>query len=393
MNRSSSRYRAPRSGPGAAEDRNERPLQPGSFLGQGRLIGAAGFLPVWGVVGVLLAVAAVVAPNTLSSTAFSEIRPFMTFLAVAALGQMLVVMTGGIDLSVPSVISMVGAVMLGVSAGDDAGIATAIAVCLAWAVAIGLANGVLVGYLGLNPLIVTLAVGQIVFGATASYRSGIAHESGVPPALASWAGQRVFGATWIFWCGVGLTLVVATILARTTVGRRLQVVGANREAAWIAGVDVRRYTAAAYVAAAVLYAAAGILLASFIRTPTLEVGAPYLLGPIAAVVIAGASLRGGLASALSTWAAAFALTFLATMLRVLGLPSALQFVVFGGAIAAGMVISGDRIVGLVGHLTLRPAASPGSVEADERRAGDASPSFPPSNSSPSSPEASGDAER
>jgi ribose transport system permease protein len=321
---------------------------------------------VWGVLAVLCAVAALIAPNTLSSTAFSEIRPFMTFLAIASLGQMLVIMTGGIDLSVPSVISMVGTVMLGVSGGQDGGLAAAVLVCLVWAAVIGLVNGLLVGYLGLNPLIATLAVGQIVLGATASYRTGIAHESAVPPALASWAGQRVLGATWIFWCGVALTLVLATVLARTTMGRRLQVVGANREAAWIAGVNVRRYTAAAYVAAALLYAVAGILLAAFLRSPTLEVGAPYLLGPIAAVVIAGASLRGGLASALSTWAAAFALTFLATMLRVMGLPSALQFVVFGGAIAAGMVISGDRIVGLVGHLALRSAPSrAGPAERDK----------------------------
>lgn len=368
---------ASRSGPDPAEDRS------GRLLPRGRLLGAAGFLPVWGVVGVLGVVAAVVAPNTLSSTAFSEIRPFTTFLAIAALGQMLVVMTGGIDLSVPSVISMVGTVLLGVSAGDDGGLATAIVVCLAWAVAIGLLNGVLVGYLRLNPLIVTLAVGQIAFGATANYRTGIAHESGVPPALASWASQRVLGATPIFWCGVAFTLIVATILARTIVGRRLQVVGANREAAWIAGVNVRRYTAAAYVAAAVLYASAGILLASFIRTPTLEVGTPYLLGPIAAVVIAGASLRGGLASALSTWAAAFALTFLATMLRVLGFPSALQFVVFGGAIAAGMVISGDRIVALVGHFSLRSTSSaPDSLPPHEGGVDEPSPSSSPPSPSP-----------
>jgi ribose transport system permease protein len=367
---SSALQRAARSGPNAVRDRNGLTLQ------HGRLLGAAGFLPVWGVLAVLCAVAAFIAPNTLSSTAFSEIRPFMTFLAIASLGQMLVIMTGGIDLSVPSVISMVGTVMLGVSGGEDGGLAAAVVVCLAWAAVIGLVNGLLVGYLGLNPLIATLAVGQIVLGATASYRTGIAHESAVPPVLASWAGQRVLGATWIFWCGVALTLVVATVLARTTMGRRLQVVGANREAAWIAGVNVRRFTAAAYVAAALLYAAAGILLAAFLRSPTLEVGAPYLLGPIAAVVIAGASLRGGLASALSTWAAAFALTFLATMLRVMGLPSALQFVVFGGAIAAGMVISGDRIVGLAGHLTLRSAPASGTPPSRRDRTADSSRAHP-----------------
>ena len=72
-----------------------------------------------------------------------------------------------------------------------------------------------------------------------------------------------------------------------------------------------------------------------------------MLGPIAAVVIGGASLTGGLANAVSTWVAAFFLTLLSQMLRVLGLPTALQFAVFGIAIIGGMVISGDRIVTLI----------------------------------------------
>jgi ribose transport system permease protein len=89
------------------------------------------------------------------------------------------------------------------------------------------------------------------------------------------------------------------------------------------------------------------LLAGFLQSPSLVIGNPYLLGPIAAVVIGGASLTGGLASATSTWAAAFFLILLSQMLRVMGLPTALQFVVFGVAIIGGMVISGDRIVTLI----------------------------------------------
>ena len=89
---------------------------------------------------------------------------------------------------------------------------------------------------------------------------------------------------------------------------------------------------------------AGILLASFLRTPSITIGAPYLLGPIAAVVIGGASLTGGLASPLSTWAAAFFLAGLNQMMRVMGLPTALQFVVFGLVIIGGMLVSGDRII-------------------------------------------------
>jgi ribose transport system permease protein len=89
-------------------------------------------------------------------------------------------------------------------------------------------------------------------------------------------------------------------------------------------------------------------------------GSAYLLAPIAAVVIAGASLSGGLASATSTWVAAFALTLLTQMLLILGLSTAMQYVVFGAAILAGMVLSGDRIAGILGRV-LRPTDSGGSA--------------------------------
>jgi ribose transport system permease protein len=175
----------------------------------------------------------------------------------------------------------------------------------------------------------------------------------VPTDLSDWAGHRALGVSWIFWVGVLVTIGLALFLRASRVGRRFQAVGANPRAAWVAGVHVRSYVVFAYVGAAVLYGAAGILLAAFIRSPSLDLGDPYLLGPIAAVVIGGASLAGGLASVTSTWAAAFALTLLTQMLRVLGLSTALQFVVFGVAIAAGMVISGDRIVGVVGGFLQR----------------------------------------
>jgi ribose transport system permease protein len=319
------------------------------------LLVGAGFVPVWIATGVLLAVAAIIAPETLSGDSLSSaVLPFGAFLAVAALGEMLVIMTGGIDLSIPGVIVLVANVLVGVSGSADDKLALAIVACLGWSALVGLVNGLLVGIVGLNPLIVTLAVGQIVVGITIGYATGIANESAVPPALASWANEQVLGITWLFWVSVIAAVALALFLRYTTVGRRFQAVGANPRAAWIAGVRVRRHVVFAYTSAGVLYGVAGILLVGFIRSPSIDLGDPYLLGPIAAVVIGGASLGGGLASATSTWVAAFALVLLGQMLRVLGLSSALQFVVYGTAIAAGLVISGDRIVGALGALVQRP---------------------------------------
>jgi ribose/xylose/arabinose/galactoside ABC-type transport system permease subunit len=330
------------------------------------LLVGAGFVPVWLATGVLLVIALIIAPETLSADSLdSGVLPFMTFLAVAALGQMLVIMTGGIDLSTPGVIVLVANLVVGVSSGEGNRLAQAIVVCLAFSALIGLVNGLLVGVARLNPLIVTLAVGQIVIGVTIGYARSIANESAVPTALSSWVIRDFLGVSWMFWVGVFATVVMTLVLRQTSVGRRFQSVGANPRAAWMAGIHVQRYVVLAYVLAATLYGTAGILLAGFIRSPSIDLGDPYLLGPIAAVVIGGASLAGGLASVTSTWVAAFALTLLSQMLRVLGLTTAWQYLVYGIAIAAGMVISGDRIVGVLGSLLQRPHVQEwlGSTEA------------------------------
>jgi ribose/xylose/arabinose/galactoside ABC-type transport system permease subunit len=109
----------------------------------------------------------------------------------------------------------------------------------------------------------------------------------------------------------------------------------------------------AYTAAGTLYGVAAVLLAGIRINVDPAFGAGYLLAPIAAVVIAGASLSGGLASATSTWMAALALTFLTQMLLILGLSAAMQYIVYGAAIIAGMLVSGDRIASLLGRV-LRP---------------------------------------
>ncbi|MEX0952228.1 MAG: ABC transporter permease [Nitriliruptoraceae bacterium] len=328
--------------PSPAPVRSPAGTRPSSTLTQ--FVVASRYLPVYLAIILLMAVAWIWAPATLTTSAMGAIAPYGTFLAIAALGQMLVIMTGGIDLSVPGTFTLAGLLVVGVGQGADERIGVAVATALVIAALIGLVNGLLIGVLNLNALIVTLAVGQIVTGAMNRYYTSIAAQSSVPPALYAWAQSRVLGLSMIFWTGVALTVVAILAFRYTAVGRRFQAVGANPVAASVSGLRVNMYQVGAYVVAAILYAIAGILLAIFLRNPSVTFGAPYLLGPIAAVVIGGASLTGGLASPLSTWAAAFFLASLNQTMRTMGLPTALQFVVFGLVIIAGMVVSGDRII-------------------------------------------------
>jgi ribose transport system permease protein len=348
--------------------RTARRLRFGSLMSN--LLFSSRFVTIWLATIVLLIVCQIVAPSTLSETSFSSLLPLGSVVALAALGQMLVVMVGGIDLSMAAAISLLANILVGVSQGQNDRLAYAVVVVLIWAVVIGLANGLLVAVLDLNPIIVTLSTGLILLGITDEYRVGIANNASVPEALSDFAlVDKFLGISRLFWLVLVLMLAVSLALRSTAVGRRFQSVGANRRAAWMAGIRVRTYVVFAYVAAAIAAGLAGIFIGGIVVNPGVNPGAPYLLGPVAAVVLGGAALSGGVASPTSTWIAAFFVTILNQMLKVLGLSTASQGVVFGVAIILGMLISGDRIADVVGRLLLRPRIrdlvteeQPGAVE-------------------------------
>jgi ribose transport system permease protein len=309
-----------------------------------RFVVASRYMPVYLALVLLVIVSRIWVPETLSTVALSAIAPFAALLAITALGQMLVIMTGGIDLSTPGTLTLSAMIMAGVGKQSDGRIGVAILTALAVAAAIGLVNGILIGGLKLNALIVTLATGQIVAGIVSRYVRRFPVQRAVPKGLSDWTATRILGVSPIFWMGVAVTLFFIVGLRYTSAGRRFQVVGANPVSSHVMGVRVTLTQILVYVVASVLYSIAGIALSGLLRNPGVNIGSPYLLGPIAAVVIGGASLAGGLASPLSTFAAAFFLTGLNQMMRSLGLATSLQFLVFGLVIIGGMLVSGDRII-------------------------------------------------
>ena len=324
------------------------------------------FATIWIATGILAIICTIVAPSTFTSASWSSVLPFGSLVVILALGQMLVIMVGGIDLSMAAAISLQANILVGVSKGANDRLAIAVLTVLAVAVLIGFVNGVLVAVVELNPLIVTLSMKFILDGANSQYRLGIANSSKVPNSLANVVIDKLFGVSKAFWAVVALTLVVSVMLRSSTPGRRFQTVGANRRAAWMAGIHVRTYVVLAYIGASVAAGLGAILLSGLVQSPGATPGKDYLLGPVAAVVLGGAALSGGLASPWSTWVAAFFVQILNQMLRILGLDVAWQNVVFGLAIVLGMLISGDRIADVIGRLLVRssarsPTASPNQL--------------------------------
>ncbi len=297
------------------------------------------FTAIWVTLVALLLLNAVFMPQSVAPSTLLAVLPFAAFLAIAAAGQGIVIMSRGIDLSVPAIVSMSSAVLLGVSGAQDDRLWLAIAAALLVAVCIGTINGLLIAVLRLNPLIVTLAVGSIVTGIAISYRETAAAESTVPPALSAFSSSRVLGVPSIVLLTLVFVLFATFVLRKTVIGRQFELVGTSPAAAHHVGVRTRLYQAAAYVVAAFLYGVMSVLLAGFIRNPTLDVGNPYLLAPIAAAVLGGTAISGGAGSVLSIAGAALFLTQLEQSLKMLGFPTAWQMVVQGIAIGIGMYLS------------------------------------------------------
>lgn len=304
------------------------------------------FAAIWLALLALALLSAVVVPRSVLPSSILPILPFAAFLAIAAMGETLVLMSRGIDLSIPAVITLSSTVLLGVSGGQDAGLWPAILLALALSLCVGLVNGVLVAVLRLNALIVTLAVGAVTAGATLWYRQGIAQEARVPPAMADWGSSRLLGLNVSVWVALLAILLATLLLRKTPPGRRFQAVGANPRAAHVAGIDVALYQVCAYTAAALLYGIAGLLLSAFIRNPTLDVGNAYLLAPIAAAVLAGTAISGGIGSMVAVAGAALFLTHLGQVLKMLGLSTAFQYVIHGLAIALGMALANLSLASL-----------------------------------------------
>ncbi len=322
------------------------------------------FMAIWIAMLGLIIFCAIVAPRSLLPSTFLAIVPLAAFLAIAAIGESVVLMARGIDLSIPAVITLSSSILLGISGGQDHLLFPAVIGALLFAMLIGLINGFLVAIIKLNALIVTLAVGAITTGATLWYRDALPQESRVPPGLATWGDARFLGLNASVWVAAGLVVALTIMLRKTPIGRRFSAVGANPRSAWIVGINVPVYQIAAFTVAGLLYGVAGILLSAFIRNPTMRVGDPYLLAPIAAAVLGGTAVTGGVGSMVAVAGAALFLTQLGQMLKMLGLSSAIQYVIEGIAIALGMAVVRVNLTQIkwsAGGFKSRGAAKPGGT--------------------------------
>jgi len=272
--------------------------------------------------------------------------------AICALGMTLIIVSGGIDLSVGSVVAFTGvaaAVVLEAGGANGSGGAAVVAAAFAAAVAAGVGfgalNGALIAAARINPFIVTLGMMGIARGAskwlagnqTVNYSgdSVVNRLMNNPPGTPLWMPQPGVAIALV------LTVVCGVVLARTVFGRHTFAIGSNESTARLCGIAVQRHKFLIYVLAGALYAVAGLLQTSRLQqgSPTVAVGLE--LDVIAAVVIGGASLNGGVGSVLGAVIGALIMACLRNGTQLMGWDNYVQEVIIGAVIILAVGI--DRI--------------------------------------------------
>lgn len=303
---------------------------------------------IWAALGVvLLWVALSVASDRASLTSLTGIARSAAFLTLVALGQMFVVTTGrgNIDLSVASVVTLSAFVTVTLSGGENARLPLALGAALAAGAAAGAINALLVLRLRIAAMIATLSMGYILATATLLMNRQVRSFT-VAPALRHVATERVAGVPIVAVLALVAVLGAGWLLTRTVWGFRLKATGQNLRAAELAGLRPGATIAAAFVASGILSALAGALLSAYVGGAFLDMGRPYLLQSIGAVVLGGSLIFGGASTALGTALGAVFLMLIVTTMQVAGLPAGAQDVVQGALIILVLAVAG---------LTSRPA--------------------------------------
>ncbi len=269
----------------------------------------------------------VLIPGYSSPFAVRAMLVLASLLAVASIGQTLVVIMGGIDLSIPFVIGFANVVAAQLY-GDGWNFLFVCVLVGVLALMIGGLNGLISRSLDIQPLIVTLGIGMVVQGLVLLWTAGFPSGS-APQAVSSFVSiggsAGPLPVPWLVPSLIILAALVVLVLERTPYGRRLYALGSNPGAAPLALIDPVRMWVITYAASAFFAAAAGVLLLGFTGSAYGDVGQPYLFQTIAAVVVGGAALVGGRGSYLGTIAGVLVLTEINTLLIGLGFqPSAVQ---------------------------------------------------------------------
>jgi ribose transport system permease protein len=290
----------------------------------------------------VLVITEIVHGNTLTNPGyFNSLIVLSSFLVILALGQGAAILTGGLDLSVPWMITLVGIVVAGLVRGSDDMALWAVPLGLALGAGLGALNGVGIVLFGLPPIVMTLAMNGILQGAALIY-SGGTPDGFASPAMRWMMTGRFLGLTPAVWLVAAFVAAAVVLLGRTTFGRRVYAVGNSPLAARFSGVGVGGTLISVYALSGLCSALVGILLASFSGQASLGMGDEYLLPSIAVVVVGGSLITGGRGHYLGMLGGVLLLMALSTLLAGTTLPHSVRDIIFGLVVLGAVLALRER---------------------------------------------------
>lgn len=271
---------------------------------------------------------------------FSHVRTILraaSFVGLAAIGQTLVVLTGGIDLSVGPLISLGNVFSCMLLDGKDANNLWAILLILFIGLAVGSLNGFGISVLEISPMVMSMATGVIVTGLTYVYSQG-APKGNASPMLRSLGVGHVaqIPATVLLW--TAFTAVIVILLRHTAFGRELRYVGANEKAALFSGIRIHVVKIAAYAISGMLSAFTGVVIAGYTAVAYIGIGNDYTMSSITAVVIGGTAMTGGKGGYGGTVAGAVLLCLIESLLTIMKMHESGKRIINGLVILTLMVL-------------------------------------------------------
>jgi len=284
----------------------------------------------FGTLILLLVVLSILSPNFLTETNLSSVVRQTAVINIMALGMTMIIIAGGIDLSVGSILAfggLMGTMALEKGSSIPVGVLIGIIAGMFW----GFVNGLLTTKLKINPFIVTLGTLGIVRGVTLIISNGLPVHN-IPQSFSYLGEGTLAGVPFVLWILLICAVLVHIILEHTKVGRYAFAIGSNPDAAFYAGIPVAFHTTAVYALSGMLTGLAGMIEASRLMTGQPTAGQGYELQAIAAVVIGGGSLRGGEGTVTGTLVGAFIMGLLSNGSDLLGISPYVQQAIIGAVI-------------------------------------------------------------
>jgi ribose transport system permease protein len=286
----------------------------------------------------LFALVTLYAPGFANPAHVATLITLASFTGIVAIGQTIVIVGGGIDLSVPWIMNSAAMLVTGLAHGQDASLIWVVPFILVCGAGVGVINGVGIALLRVPPIVMTMSVNVITQGVLLIVTRGFPPPL-APKALTFIAAGKLGPIPTMMVLWVVFAIILVVVERRTAFGRYLFAVGSNRTVAMLSGVPVVHTTITAYAISGIAAALAGMLLAGYSRQAYLGMGDPYLFTSIAAVAIGGASILGGTGSYLGTIAGALVLTILTGLLPIFRLDIGALRIIYGLVILVTVFIS------------------------------------------------------